>query len=97
MNPKEGISQNYAYFPVAFDGFSLTRNEVYYLLATHHIFARKYFYPLITDFECYRERFSNVHLPVAKKAADSVLTLPLYAELSLDQVDRICAIILGAR
>lgn len=97
MNPKEGIRQNYAYFPVAFDGFSLTRNEVYDLLATHHIFARKYFYPLITDFDCYRERFSNVHLPVAKKAADSVLTLPLYAELSLDQVDRICAIILGAR
>lgn len=68
MNPKEGIRQNYAYFPVAFDGFSLTRNEVYDLLATHHVFARKYFYPLITDFECYRERFSNVHLPVAKKS-----------------------------
>lgn len=97
MEPKEGIRQNYAYFPVAFDGFSLTRNEVYELLASHHIFARKYFYPLITDFECYREQFSGISLPVAKKAADSVLTLPLYAGLPLDQVDRICGIILEAR
>ncbi|WP_077612358.1 DegT/DnrJ/EryC1/StrS family aminotransferase [Clostridium sp. Marseille-P2415] len=94
--PKEGIRPNYAYFPVVFDGFPLTRNEVYDLLASHHIFARKYFYPLITDFDCYRERFKGVSLPKAKKAADSVLTLPLYAELSLDQVDRICDIIINA-
>ena len=95
--PKEGVSQNYAYFPVVFDGFSLTRNEVYDLLASHHVFARKYFYPLITDFDCYKERFSGVELPNAKKAADCVLTLPLYAELPLEQVDRICDIILKAR
>lgn len=94
--PKEGVKQNYAYFPVAFDGFALTRNEVYDLLASYNIFARKYFYPLITDFDCYRERFSGAELPHAKKAADSVLTLPLYAELPLEQVDRICDIILNA-
>lgn len=96
ISSKKEIRGNYAYLPVAFDGFPLTRNEVYELLASHHIFARKYFYPLITDFECYRERFSNVSLPVANKAADSVLTLPLYAELPLDSVDRICRIILAA-
>lgn len=92
--PREGIRENYAYFPVVFDGFVRTRNEVYDLLASHHIFARKYFYPLITDFDCYREQFSDVDLPNARKAADSVLTLPLYAELSMEQVDRICDIIL---
>ena len=98
LNPqKEGIRENYAYFPVAFEGFSLTRNEVYELLASHHIFARKYFYPLITDFDCYKELFQEVSLPVAKKAADSVLTLPLYADLPLSQVDRICEIIIHAR
>ena len=94
--PKEGVKQNYAYFPVAFDGFSLNRNEIYDLLASHHVFARKYFYPLITDFDCYKEQFADVQLPHAKKAADSVLTLPLYAELPLEQVDRICDIILSA-
>ncbi len=95
--PKEGVRQNYAYFPVVFDGFSHTRDEVYELLASHHIFARKYFYPLITDFECYRERFADVCLPVAKRAAYHVLTLPLYAQLSLEEVDRICDIIINGR
>jgi dTDP-4-amino-4,6-dideoxygalactose transaminase len=94
---KEGILPNYAYFPVSFDGFSMTRNEVYELLASHHIFARKYFYPLITDFDCYREQFQGVSLPCAKKAADSVLTLPLYADLSISDADRICDIILDAK
>lgn len=94
---KEGILPNYAYFPVAFDGFSMTRNEVYERLASHHIFARKYFYPLITDFDCYREQFQGVSLPCAKKAADSVLTLPLYADLSISDADRICDIILGVK
>lgn len=97
IGPREGISRNYAYFPIAFDGFSLSRDGVYEQLAAHHIFARKYFYPLITDFQCYQEQFSGISLPVAKKAADSVLTLPLYAELPLDEVDRICAVILEAR
>ncbi|WP_143321909.1 DegT/DnrJ/EryC1/StrS family aminotransferase [Clostridium sp. HBUAS56010] len=91
---QKGVKPNYAYFPVAFEGYSLTRNEVYELLASHHIFARKYFYPLITEFDCYKDRFSGQALPVAKKAADCVLTLPLYADLSLLEVDRICDIIL---
>ncbi len=95
--PKEGIKQNYAYFPVVFDGFTQTRDEVYELLASHHIFARKYFYPLITDFECYRERFAGVCLPVAKRAAQNVMTLPLYAQLSLEEVDRICDIIISGK
>lgn len=93
--PQAGVKQNYAYFPVAFDGFSLDRDQVYDLLASHHIYARKYFYPLITDFECYRERFSQVELPVAKEAAKQVLTLPCYADLELKEVDRICEILKG--
>lgn len=93
---KQGIRNNYAYFPVSFEGFVLTRDQVYDLLASHHIFARKYFYPLITDFDCYRERFSGLKLPGAKRAADSVLTLPLYADLPLEDIDRICKIIINA-
>lgn len=93
---KEGIRHNYAYFPVSFEGFCLTRDQVYDILASHNIFARKYFYPLITDFDCYRERFSGLKLPNAKRAADSVLTLPLYADLPLEDIDRICNIIINA-
>jgi dTDP-4-amino-4,6-dideoxygalactose transaminase len=94
---KEGVRLNYAYFPVIFDGFTKSRNEVYESLAAHQIFARKYFYPLITDFDCYREQFQEISLPHAKWAADNVLTLPLYADLSIEEVDRICDIILELR
>lgn len=90
------IRYNYAYFPVAFEGFPLTRNQVYDLLAEHHIFARKYFYPLIPDFDCYREQFSQVKVPVARRAAENILTLPLYADLLVEEVDNICSIILSA-
>ncbi len=95
IEPQTGVRQNFAYFPVVFDGYKLSRDQVYDLLAQHHIYARKYFYPLVTDFDCYKERFADVKLPAAKKAADCVLTLPLYAELPVSEVDRICDIILG--
>ncbi|WP_124065123.1 DegT/DnrJ/EryC1/StrS family aminotransferase [Clostridium sp. E02] len=94
---KEGIRSNYAYYPVVFDGYCLTRDQVYDRLASHHIYARKYFYPLITEFDCYRDRFQDISLPRAKKAAESVLTLPMYPQLSLSEVDRICDVIVGAR
>ena len=89
---KEGLTPNYAYFPVVFDGFKADRNEVYDRLAEHNIFPRKYFYPLTNGFQCYSDRFSPEDTPVAAYMADRVLTLPLYAGLSLEQVDRICRI-----
>lgn len=94
---REDVSSNYAYFPVAFDGYCSTRDEIYQLLESHHVFARKYFYPMIPDFDCYRDHFLGVDLPVARKASETVLTLPLYPELTLDDVDRICNIILSVR
>ena len=89
---KEGLTPNYAYFPVVFDGFKADRNEVYDRLAEHNIFPRKYFYPLTNGFQCYSDRFSPEDTPVAAYMADRVLTLPLYAGLPLEQVDRICRI-----
>lgn len=92
-NPE--ITYNYAYFPVVFNDYPLSRNQVYDRLAEHSIFARKYFYPCINDTACYRDRFGAVQTPVARKIADQVLTLPLYAELTLDEVDRICDLLTG--
>ena len=66
------------------------------LLAKHQIFARKYFYPCINAFDCYQEQFDENDTPVAKRISRQVLTLPLYADLSLDVVDQICDLILGA-
>lgn len=95
VSPKNGVKENYAYFPVWFDGFRLSRNQVYDMLAAHKVFTRKYFYPLITEFDCYKEEFKNVELPVAKRVADGILTLPCYPDLSIEDAGRICDLILG--
>jgi dTDP-4-amino-4,6-dideoxygalactose transaminase len=87
------VSENYAYFPVVFDQYRYTRDEVYIMLQKQDIHARKYFYPTINTFACYRDRFDASETPVAQYIAERVLTLPLYAGLSLDDVDRICDII----
>ena len=92
---QENVKSNYAYFPIVFaDGFS--RDAVFENLAKENIFARKYFYPLTNEFECYRDlQTADVsETPVAKSVSDNVLCLPMYADLSLEDVDRICRIIL---
>lgn len=91
---QEGVKSNYAYFPVVFDGYKLNRDEIFENLKENKILARKYFYPLANSFECYKDRFDVNKTPVAKYIAERVLTLPLYADLELVDVDRICDIIL---
>lgn len=94
---QENVESNYAYFPVVFDGYKYTRNEVFAMLEEQGITARKYFYPLTNSFECYRNypTAGTEKTPVAQHLALRVLTLPLYADLALEDVDRICDIILG--
>lgn len=89
-----GVKSNYAYFPVVFDGYKYTRDEIFEKLKENDIFARKYFYPLINDFQCFEGKYDSKKTPVAKNIADRVLTLPLYADLDLESVDKICKIIL---
>ena len=55
--------------------------------------ARRYFYPLVPDFPCYRGLVASDKLPVARRVASRILTLPIYSDLALDDVDRICDII----
>ena len=91
------VRSNYAYFPVVFDGFRLSRDQAAERLAENGIYARKYFYPLTNSFACYRGRpgFDPAETPVAEHMAARVLTLPLYADLSPEEVDRICDLLLG--
>ncbi len=92
--PAAGIKANYAYMPVVFeDGCGTTRDEVFAKLREHGIFSRKYFFPLVSDYACYRGRFDSSKTPVAKHVADRVLTLPMAADLALEDVDRICDIV----
>ena len=97
--PQKDVEPNYAYFPVVFDGYKYTRNEIFEKLQEQGITARKYFYPLTNSFECYRHypTAGVEKTPVAQRLALRVLTLPLYADLPLEDVDRICDIILDAK
>lgn len=94
---QEDVESNYAYFPVVFDGYKYTRNEVFEKLDENNIVARKYFYPLTNSFECYRNypTAGSEKTPVAQHIALRVLTLPLFADLHLEDVDKICDIILN--
>lgn len=90
------VKSNYAYFPVVFDEklFGSSRNEVFDALAKNGIGARKYFYPLTNTFACFHKKYDVDETPVARQIAKRVLTLPLYADLPLEEVDRICKIVL---
>lgn len=91
------VKPNYAYFPIVFDGYQYTREQVYEKLEKEDIIARKYFFPLTNSFDCYKDlpTAGTEKTPVAAHIADRVLTLPLYADLSIDDVERICEIILA--
>ncbi len=96
---QEHVVSNYAYFPVYFDKkkFGKNRDEIANILAGNNIFARKYFYPLTSNFTVYQDKFKIQDTPVAKDASLNILTLPLYADLALEDVERICEIIIRSR
>ena len=81
------FSANHAYVPVLFDSFE-TRERVYAELKERcNVFARRYFYPLLTDFAPYE--YAKGNCPIAEDIARRVLTLPTYYGLSLDDVKSI--------
>lgn len=92
---KEGVKSNYAYMPVVFEGNGFQRDEVAEQLKNHGIYPRKYFYPCVNAYQCYQGTYDPKDTPVADRISRQVLTLPLYPDLEMEEVDRICRIILG--
>ena len=92
---QDGVKSNYGYYPVVFNNYKYNRDEILEKLESEGVIARKYFYPLTNDFECYKDKFKENTTPVAKYISERVLTLPIYSDLSLEDVDRICDIILN--
>ncbi|MCK4390896.1 MAG: DegT/DnrJ/EryC1/StrS family aminotransferase [Desulfobacterales bacterium] len=94
--PKD-IGYNYAYMPVEVDEkeFGMSRDQFYEKLKEYNIYSRRYFYPLVCDFACYKSVAIKDPLTVARKAGERILTLPIYYDLALDDVQRICDIIIA--
>lgn len=88
---RENVEYNYAYFPVLInDGLGVSRDRLAERLWTEKsINARKYFSPLISDMTFYKNKYGTGNTPVAKDISERILTLPLYYELKLDEVDYI--------
>ena len=92
---RDEVTLNYAYCPAIFDEEVLgkTRNDIYDYLAERNIYSRKYFYPITSEFDCYKDCGYKSDTEVAKKISKQVLTLPIYPDLELQDVERICKLI----
>ena len=97
----KNVRNSYQYFVIRIEQerFGSSRDEVYKRLRQYNVYARKYFYPLCSDYPCYRNLPSAdpINLPVAKEVANEVLCLPLYGELAIASVEKICEIIRSLR
>lgn len=88
-------NHNYSYFPILVQPeYGVSRDGLYCFLKTNNVFARRYFYPLITDFPMYK---SNPNIlqryPVAESIANSILCLPIHPDLDVEDQNRIIRII----
>jgi dTDP-4-amino-4,6-dideoxygalactose transaminase len=96
LNPEGAGDSNHSYFPVLVErDYPLSRDVLYQKLKDQGIFARRYFYPLISDFPMYRGMPSaqRDNLPVATDASSKVLCLPIYPALTAEDIGRVIALI----
>ena len=93
FDDQPNITHNYSYFPIFVDAekYGMTRDELYFKMKEQNVFGRRYFYPLISDFSTYRglESAKPENLPNARKMADSVICLPMYHDLTKQDVERV--------
>jgi dTDP-4-amino-4,6-dideoxygalactose transaminase len=91
-----GDGWNHAYYPVRVTAaYPCSRDALYARMQSHNIFPRRYFYPLITDFPIYRgiPSAAQAGLPVARQAADEILCLPIFPEMTNEQVERVVRVL----
>ena len=93
----DDIELNYGYFPIFVDAkeYSLSRDGLYDRFKENGIFARRYFYPLITSFAPYNRlpHTSENELPVSNRLANQVLCLPIHDRLEDSDIERIVNVI----
>lgn len=90
---KDNIKYNYSYMPILVDEerYGITRDELYNKLAEYNVFARKYFYPLISNINVYKGL--NAKVETANYVSERILCLPLFGDIKLEDVENVCEII----
>jgi len=90
QHPKN-VKSNYAYYPILIEEeYGLTRDQVCDKLAESSVYARKYFYPIVTEYSCYKGQYEFPNDSVAKDVSKKVICLPLYDTMTMEIVVRIC-------
>lgn len=101
LEDKPGVRYCYPYFPIFIDEekFGKKRDGLYEELKRHNIFGRRYFYPLISQLPSYSglESAQPGKMPIAEKITERVICLPLYPELSFEDINKICSFIADSR
>ena len=89
------IEYNHAYYPIEIDETlaCISRDELCEKLKKYNIFTRKYFYPLVSDLNCYKNIVYKNELINAERISKRILTLPIYDSLSASECEHICEII----
>ncbi|WP_413242925.1 DegT/DnrJ/EryC1/StrS family aminotransferase [Providencia sp. PROV228] len=89
----EGVNFNDSYFPIFINEneFGMSRDQLYFKLRENNILSRRYFYPLITDFDFYKE---NPHiikhdLSISKAVSDNVICLPIHHSITTEDINLI--------
>ena len=88
-----GKAEEAANFPVFVnEDYPLSRDDLYFQMRDKDILGRRYFYPLISEMPMYRKLPSAApeNLPQAHKASKQVICLPIYPDLAMDDVERVC-------
>jgi dTDP-4-amino-4,6-dideoxygalactose transaminase len=96
LAPPVTDKSNYAYFPILVEKeYPLSRDALYQKLKDSDIYARRYFYPLVSAFPMYRGLSSaaKANLPVANSISDKVICLPIYPDLRNEQIDLIISLL----
>lgn len=93
---QKNVTSNYAYYPVFISTNSQNRDYLKKVLEINGIFARKYFFPITNEFSQIKGKYKG-NTPVSLEQSEKVLTLPLYTDLSLEDVNHICDVILNTK
>ena len=92
LKMQNNSTNSYQYYPIVIENeYKYSRDELYTKLREQGIWARKYFYPICSDFEPYKNlpSSSKDNLPLANEYKNKVLCLPFYGSLSEEDRKRI--------
>lgn len=94
LKPIDLEKHNFSYFPILVeDEYIISRDELYYLLRENNIYARRYFYPLVSDTAQYNSRVKNINLKAARSISKKVICLPIFPGMEQSSLFEISSII----